>query len=128
MKWFLITLFLAGCSLSRVYGPNLLEKRADYDGTLETEVFFEGKSPLLRPKRSKPQIADIWIHPHEMPSGDYFMGGWIRTLVSHSKWEMERVKAPSTLKEKRKKVEMSPPKKKRETPYLLKRSREKRKQ
>ena len=68
----------------------MLEQRADYNGQLEAKTFFEGQAPLLVPHWTKAKVTDIWVHPHEMPTGDYFRGGWIRTLIGKSQWEIER--------------------------------------
>ena len=57
---------------------------------------------LLVPQRTNPTVTDIWIHPHEMPTGDYFRGGWIRTVISNARWEVEKKKSPLVIKKKSK--------------------------
>lgn len=120
-----LSIFLASCSTMRAPSINMLETRADYNGELKADAVLEGQAPLLVPNRTRAKVTDIWVHPHEMPTGDYFRGGWIRTLISRSQWEMERIKAPLTKKEVRKKIENRPKKKKRETARLLDRSKAK---
>ncbi len=97
----ILALFLAACSTTRAPSLNMLEKRADYNGKHQVnEVISEFEPSILIPNRTSAKVADIWIHPHEMPTGDYFRGGWIRTLISKSKWQMERVEIPDSLNEK----------------------------
>lgn len=83
--------FLSACATNRAPSLNMLEKRADYQ-ELENlqEALSNADSPLLVPKRTKPTVTDIWIHPHEMPTGDYFRGAWIRTVISKAQWEVEQ--------------------------------------
>ena len=82
---------LSACATNRAPSLNMLEKRADYQ-ELENlqEALSNADSPLLVPKRTKPTVTDIWIHPHEMPTGDYFRGAWIRTVISKAQWEVEQ--------------------------------------
>ena len=98
MKRFLLMtgLFVAaGCSTGRAPSLNMLEKRADYDAELRTdEAMADIENPILVPNRTIPRVTDIWVHPHEMPTGDYFRGGWIRTIISDSHWQMETRSAP----------------------------------
>lgn len=68
----------------------MLEKRADFEGLGKLNKALSAvDSPLLVPKRTKPTVTDIWLHPHEMPTGDYFRGAWIRTVISKAQWEVE---------------------------------------
>ena len=99
----ILVLFLAACSTTRAPSLNMLEKRADYNGKHQVnEVISEFEPSILIPNRTSAKVADIWIHPHEMPTGDYFRGGWIRTLISKSKWQMERMDAPKLFNKKSK--------------------------
>lgn len=109
----ILVLFLSACSTTRAPSLNMLEKRADYEGSnYMGEVVSEFEPSVLVPNRTSPRVADIWIHPHEMPTGDYFRGGWIRTLVSKSQWQMERNDPPILMGEKPQPKKKSPPKKK----------------
>lgn len=91
-KILFLLLLLPACSMmNRMPSLNMLERRADYNGLRRVEEHLSSlDGPLLVPQRTQPKVADIWVHPHEMPTGDYFRGGWIRTLVSHSKWTVEK--------------------------------------
>lgn len=83
-------LTLSACSTMRAPSLNLLAERSDYDGSRQIdEALKEVGDPVSIPKRTGPTLADIWIHPHEMATGDYFRGGWVRTIVSDSRWKTE---------------------------------------
>lgn len=99
----LVALFLSACATTRAPSLNMLEKRSDYDNTGQIEDALSSvDAPLLVPQRTKPTVTDIWIHPHEMPTGDYFRGGWIRTVIAGARWEVEKKKAPLIIKSKSK--------------------------
>lgn len=92
---------LNACAMTRAPSLNLLEKRSDYDNVHQIkEALDQVDHPLLVPVRTKPVVADIWVHPHELPNGDYFRGGWVRTVVSRSHWQVEEEKRPLIIKEK----------------------------
>ena len=81
---------LGACAITRAPSLNLLDERADYNSTHEIkEALEEVDHPLLVPIRTNPTVADIWVHPHELANGDYFRGGWIRTVVTRSQWMVE---------------------------------------
>lgn len=93
MKLFLNLIFfmvLPSCAMTRAPSENLLDKRADFTGAHQVQEALEAiDNPLLVPVRTEPMIADIWVHPHELPSGDYFRGAWIRTIVNRSSWRVD---------------------------------------
>ncbi|PIQ68557.1 MAG: hypothetical protein COV91_03450 [Candidatus Taylorbacteria bacterium CG11_big_fil_rev_8_21_14_0_20_46_11] len=122
----ILTLFLASCSTMRAPSINMLERRADYDGNMELDSMLEESTPLFVPNKTRPQEVDIYIHPHETVHGDYFRGGFIRSVVKGSQWELTKVEAPPVKEEVRKKVEAAPKRKKRETPKLINRTSERR--
>jgi len=95
----LILLLSTSCALNRVKGTNMLNKRSDYKSTKQIEdALSSADEALLSPERTKPSVADIWIHPHEMPSGDYFLGGWIRSIISKARWQVEEKRKSSIFK------------------------------
>ena len=97
-------LFLNACAMTRAPSLKMLDKRSDYDNIYGVQEALESvDQPLLVPVRTQPVIADIWVHPHELPNGDYFRGGWIRTVVTRSHWQVEDQKQPLLIKEKPKK-------------------------
>ena len=83
---------LSSCAIHRAPSRNMLAERSDYTGQARTEKessALSASEPLFTPQRTQPEVTDIWIHPHEMPTGDYFRGGWIRTIISDSKWTVK---------------------------------------
>lgn len=103
-----ITTLLTNCAMTRAPSLNLLEKRSDYQDIHEVkEALDQVDHPLLVPVRTKPMIADIWVHPHELPNGDYFRGGWIRTVVTRSHWRVEEEQKPLVIKPVPKKAKRS---------------------
>ncbi len=88
-----LLLLLNACAINRAPSANLLEKRSDYEKVHEIKgALEEVDRPLLVPTRTTPTIADIWVHPHELANGDYFRGGWIRTVVTRAYWQVEEKK------------------------------------
>ena len=60
----------------------MLGERAEYERVNDLRL----SSSQENLKRSKATVTDVLIHPHEMPSGDYFLGGWIRTVLKEPRW------------------------------------------
>ena len=93
MKYLFIVIlvqFLSSCTFSRAFSLNELIGRADLDGTRTTDLQLKSiKTPLLGPVRTNPITTDIWVHPYELPNGDYFRGAWIRTIIQHSSWKFQ---------------------------------------
>jgi hypothetical protein len=83
-----------GCgSLNRAESSRLLEERAGYGGPAKNDISFqeggvEGFRNSPVPTRSRARIAAVYAHPHEMPSRDYFWGGWISVVVEQDQWVM----------------------------------------
>lgn len=108
---------LSACATTRAPSERMLDARAGYDthGDQPLDVTFVPSDDKVVPKRSAPVIADIWIHPNEMATGDYFLGGWIRSIVKEPHWTtsggLDKVFKPVTKPE--------PAPKKKEPPPLL---------
>jgi hypothetical protein len=91
----LISLLLTGC-VTRAPTLNMLEQTADYDGSKRvSESLGELKGPLIQPYRTEAKTTDILIHRHEMPTGDYFLGGWIRAVIAGPRWEVDASTKPT---------------------------------
>ena len=102
MKVILIPLLISlnACAINRAPSLNLLERRADFDGMYGIESSLNAvDNPLLVPVRTEPVVADIWVHPHELPNGDYFRGAWVRTVVTRSSWKMDEKIHPLVIRE-----------------------------
>lgn len=87
----LISLML--CSCASTPQLKLLEERAEYDTDLPTQVGPEGfltEKGKKVPVRVKSSVVVGWLHPHEMPSGDYFLGGWVSLVIDKARWDLKR--------------------------------------
>lgn len=85
---------LASCASSE---KNLMEERAAYD--IRTPPMLlpsekNGKAVAYIPVRVPKRVVLAWLHGHELPSKDYFQGGWLSVLVSNETWEMKPVELP----------------------------------
>jgi hypothetical protein len=80
----------------------MLDARSGYEdgGDKPLDVTFVNSDEKVVPNRSAPVIADIWVHPNELATGDYFLGGWIRSIVKEPHWTtsggLEQVFKPVT--------------------------------
>ena len=61
----------------------VLEKRSGYDQTPNKPIQIS---------RTKAKVKKAWLHPHEMPTGDYFGGAWIYLLVGPTQWTFDNLK------------------------------------
>lgn len=92
-------LLLNACSTTRAPSINFLEMRSDYDKSSELKD-LNNTSSLFVPNRTKPQEVDIFVHPHETVHGDYFQGGFVRSVVQGSQWDLsESTATPPTHEE-----------------------------
>lgn len=92
------TLIISSCSTTRAPSVNFLEIRSDYNG--KSQVKELDNNSLFVPNRTKPKQVDIYIHPHETVHGDYFRGGYIRSIVQGGQWELTENQAPKEIKVK----------------------------
>lgn len=86
---------VVGCgSLNRAESSRMLDARAGYGEVTNSLSFKEGGVEGFRnhptPTRSRAKVAAIYAHPHEMPSRDYFWGGWISVVVEQDQWVMSK--------------------------------------
>jgi hypothetical protein len=66
---FFISSGLTSCALNRAKSENMLEKRAG--------AFTAVQKPAKRVK--------VYVYPHELPNGDYFLGGYIFAEIEKEK-------------------------------------------
>lgn len=97
-------LFLNACSTTRAPSINFLQIRSDYDGKSKLKDVNE-TSALFVPNRTKPQEVDIYVHPHETVHGDYFRGGYVRSIVKGGQWELTESTTTPAVQEEVKKEE-----------------------
>ena len=88
LRIYLALLISLTSSCASMNFKNMLDETADYDGKVHTEESLSAVSgPMFGPKRVEAKLTDVYIHPHEMSNGDFFLGGWVKTVVSHAYWE-----------------------------------------
>ena len=67
----------------------MLNVRANYSDTPKDISSMDSNSELV-PTHKSAQRAKIYIYPHEMPNGDFFMGGYIYSVIRDEQIIMER--------------------------------------
>lgn len=88
--------FLTGCSMNRADSLRMLDNRAEYEDMKAVqelrmrEAGIEGMRNNPVPVRTRPKVAAIWIHAHEMASHDYFWGGWMSVVVEADQWVLTK--------------------------------------
>lgn len=95
----LLLVSMSGC-MSRAQSFRMLDQRSEYDDGKEGSVSnsqpslqergIEGFGNNPVPVRSRPKVASIWIHAHEMASRDYFWGGWMSVVVEPDQWVLSQ--------------------------------------
>ena len=91
----LISLLLSSCA-SRAPSLRMLHKRSNYETDSKEFVYVDDEL-----SRDKAREVKIYIYPNEMPSGDYFQGGYLRAVVEKGKWTYKRKKIKRTKGAKR---------------------------
>lgn len=90
----LTSLYINACSHNTLK-VKALEEKANYrpDATPSLQLLAKQGGPYkLGPKRMGSKEKVCWYHPHEMPSQDYFLGGWIKLVYEDEHWEPESTK------------------------------------
>lgn len=81
-----------GCQ-NRAPSLRMLDARSGYSaGQDEEEVALyqrghQNSQSLAR--KSAPRVARVYIYPHELPTKDYFWGGYVSLVVSPDEWIFE---------------------------------------
>jgi len=86
IQTFLISILLSSCA-SRAPSLRMLDKRSNYE--MDSKEFVYVYDQLAREKARE---VKIYIYPNEMPSGDYFQGGYLRALIERGRWSYKRNK------------------------------------
>lgn len=88
--WLLLA--ASGC-MNRAPSIRMLDSRAGYGEAPDDEevaLYQRGKhaqDALLR--RASPRVAKVYVFPHELPTRDYFWGGYVSLLVAQDQWVFE---------------------------------------
>jgi len=86
----LISIMLSSCA-SRAPSLRMLDKRSNYEMDSKEFVYIDDEL-----SRDKAREVKIYIYPNEMPSGDYFQGGYLRAVIEKGKWSYKRKKKMQT--------------------------------
>jgi len=80
---------LVGCQ-NRAPSLRMLDARSGYGAGPDDEevaLYQKGRQnsqSLVR--KSAPRVARVYIYPHELPTKDYFWGGYVSLVVSPDEW------------------------------------------
>lgn len=72
-------------------GLRILEERSDYLNDLKVLDLGYGTHESF-PKRNG-EMALVWRHETQLPSGDYFWGAWVSIAVNKQAFSIERSKS-----------------------------------
>lgn len=78
-----------GC-MNRAPSLRMLDTRAEYGAApddAEVALYQRGRhaqDSILR--RASPRVAKVYIFAHELPTHDYFWGGYVSLLVNDDRW------------------------------------------
>ena len=82
----------SGC-VNRAPYIRMLDSRAGYgDAPDDEEVALYQRGRHAQDtvlQRSAPRVTKVYIFPHELPSRDYFWGGYVSLLVTQDRWVFE---------------------------------------
>ena len=85
-----------GCQ-NRAPSLRMLDTRAGYglDRDDEEVALYQRarNHPESLVSRSSPRIAKVYVYPHELPSRDYFWGGYVSLVVKTDEWVFEHPEA-----------------------------------
>lgn len=101
-----LAILAAGCQ-NRAPSLRMLDTRAEYDPATEDEEVALYQRARHHPeslvRRSAPRVAKVYLYPHELPSRDYFWGGYVSLVVASDEWTYENPEsdepAPAAIKE-----------------------------
>lgn len=84
---------LAGGCVNRAPYIRMLDNRAGYGEAPDDEevaLYQRGRNTHESAlQRSAPRVARVYIFPHELPTRDYFWGGYVSLLVAQDQWVID---------------------------------------
>jgi hypothetical protein len=91
--WISVSLVtFVGCQ-NRAPSLRMLDARSGYSAGLDDEevaLYQKGhQNSKSLARKSAPRVARVYIYPHELPSKDYFWGGYVSLVVSPDEWIFE---------------------------------------
>lgn len=85
----LVLVACLGCT-NRAPSLRMLDARAGYgDAPDDAEVALYQRARHAQDsilQRAAPRVARVYIFPHELPTRDYFWGGYVSLLVNEDRW------------------------------------------
>ena len=93
-------LILGACAqkTERIYE---LDDRAGYDRDLPELSIRTKKS--IGPGFTRSKVVTVWLHGHEMPNGDYFMGSELKLVIKQPYWTRRRAQSKQKRQKRQKK-------------------------
>lgn len=83
----------SGCQ-NRAPSLRMLDARAGYSADLDdAEVALYQRArqhPDSLVQRAAPRIAKVYLYPHELPTRDYFWGGYVSLVVTPDQWIFDK--------------------------------------
>jgi hypothetical protein len=83
---------LTGCQ-NRAPSLRMLDTRAAYNADVDDEEVALYQRARHHPEsiaqQGSSRIAKVFIYPHELPSRDYFWGGYVSMVVTKDEWVFE---------------------------------------
>ena len=98
-----LLLLVSGCQ-NRAPSLRMLDTRAGYGAEVDDEevkLYQRARSnseSTLR--RGGPRVAQVYVHPHPLPTRDYFWGGYVSLIVSQDDVVFEDPEAGESEEEK----------------------------
>lgn len=109
LQGLLISIAFYGC-IHRAPTLKMLNDRSEYEDNTpySGELKLSGNDSLVAlnegiPARTKPEVAHIWVYPHDMGKEGYFWGGWLSVVTSEDKWTFVKPPKDPTPPEPKKK-------------------------
>lgn len=90
---FVLTIVLGGGCVNRAPYVRMLDTRAGYSDAPDDEevaLYQRGRhaqDSVLQ--RAAPRVAKVYIFPHELPTRDYFWGGYVSLLIAQDQWVLD---------------------------------------
>lgn len=69
--------------------------RQSHENQSSHEVAGSNRSLEAMVRKSAPRVARVYIYPHELPSKDYFWGGYVSVVVTPDEWILDDSALPT---------------------------------
>lgn len=90
--WISVFVSIIGCA-SRAPSLHMLDTRAGYDSPYDdAEIGIYQRAKAANSSFGKtqgPRIVKVYVYPHELPTQDYFWGGYVSLIIRRDEIEFE---------------------------------------